>query len=143
MITVAASLLPDNIDIPVVSYFFDDPRFDSLCPDAEINSRMIIEYLCRKGHRKIGYLGWLRDRRVKFLIAEAARCGMEFHERWQIGAVRSFKEDLFQKFMEKNRGQDLPTALVIHNDDLALKIIHSIREYAYSHYADTGKIAPL
>ena len=49
MITVASSLLPDNIDIPVVSYFNDDPRFDSVCTDAKLNSRMIMEYLKKCG----------------------------------------------------------------------------------------------
>ena len=65
MITVASSLLPDNIDIPVVSYFIDDPRFDSVCIDSHTSSRQISEYLQKCGHRKIGYLGFA-DMRTKF-----------------------------------------------------------------------------
>ena len=127
MITVASSLLPDNIDIPVVSYFNDDPRFDSVCTDAELNSRMIIDYLQRCGHRKIGYLGW-SDRRVKFLISEAERRGIEFHERWRAGIPHPQNEELFDILLENNRGKDLPTALIIHNDALALKVMRRIHD---------------
>ena len=56
LITVASSLLPDNMDIPVVSYFGDDPRFDSLCPNVEEKFRILLEYLKECGHKKIGYI---------------------------------------------------------------------------------------
>ncbi len=131
MITVASSLLPDNINLPVVSYFHDDTRFDSVCTDAEHSSRMVIDYLKRCGHRKIGYLGWMTDRRLKCLVSETARCGMEFHERWRIGATHPLDEDLFAKLLERNCRQDLPTALIVHNDALALKVMRSIYEHGY------------
>ena len=131
MISVASCLLPDNINVPVVSYFHDDPRFDSVCTDAEYNSRMVIDYLQQCGHRKIGYLGLMTDDRVKYLNIEAARRGLEFHDRWQIGAVHPLEEDLFAKLLERNCGQELPKALIVHNDALALKVMRSIYEHGY------------
>lgn len=131
VITVASMLLPDNMDIPVVSYFHDDPRFDSVCPDAELNSAVCIDYLKKCGHRKIGYLGLMTDGRVKYLNIEAARRGLEFHDCWQIGAAHPSEEDLFSKLLKCNRDQDLPTALIVHNDALALKVMRSIYEHGY------------
>lgn len=134
MISVAASLLPDDMNIPVVSYFHDDPRFDSVCPDAELNSRICVEYLKECGHRKIAYLGRKGDPKFKFLVAEAQRCGMEFHERWQIEinleADKSDK-DAFAELLKCNQNQDLPTALIVHHDTIALEVIRSIYEHGY------------
>lgn len=131
MITVASSLLPDNIDTPVVSYFYDDPRFDSVCVNAELDCRQQIEYLKNCGHRKIGYIGMLRDRMVKYLVAEAERYGLECHDRWMIGQSQHLTGALFDLLLEKNRGQDLPTALLVHNDALALKLMRRIHECGF------------
>ena len=127
MITVASSLLPDNIDIPVVSYFIDDPRFDSVCIDSHTSSRQISGYLQKCGHRKIGYLGFA-DIRTKLLSEETTRCGLEFHERWQVSTPDPSSENLFDRLLELNSGKDLPTALIIHNDALALKIMRRIHD---------------
>ncbi|MBR7107236.1 MAG: LacI family DNA-binding transcriptional regulator [Lentisphaeria bacterium] len=130
MITVSSSLLPDNIDVPVVSYFNDDPRFDSVCTDAEQNSRMIMEYLKKCGHRKIGYLGYF-DRRQQYLTAEAERGDLEFPEHWRIGQPHPLNEDLFNTLLETNHGRELPTALIVHNDALALKVMRRIHDMNY------------
>ena len=131
MITVASSLLPDNMDIPVVSYFHDDPRFDSICTGAEHSSKMAMEYLKKCGHRKIGYIGPKRDSRFKFLNRDALVCGLEFYDRWQIDHRYASEEDTFSKLLKGNRNQDLPTALIVHNDVLALKVMRSIHEHGY------------
>lgn len=131
LITVASSLLPDDVALPVVSYFFDDPRFDSVCPDPELDSRQIIAYLKACGHRKIGYLGWMKDLRLKWLISEAERCGLDFPPRWRLGARHPLTENLFERLLETNRGKDLPTALIIHNDAMALKTIRHIHEAGF------------
>lgn len=131
MITVASSLLPDNIGTPVVSYFYDDPRFDSVCLNAEVNSRQILEYLKECGHQKIGFLGLSRDRKKQILRAEAEKMGMELPERWMIGHDKTQTGEVFDILLEKNRGQELPTALIIHNDSLALKVMRRIHECGY------------
>ena len=131
IITVAASLLPDNIDIPVVSYFHDDPRFDSVCPDFERDARRYIEHLKEYGHRKIGYLGLCRDKKFSCLISEAARCGLEFHARWQVNYTPAFCEDSFDQLLKQNEGKDLPTALIILNDASALKLMRRIHDRGF------------
>ena len=129
IITVASSLLPDNIKTPVVSYFYDDPRFDSVCLNAGVNARQILEYLKECGHRKIGYLGLSKDRKSKIIFSEAAQLGMELPERWMVGCDNTLTGEMFDILLEKNRGQDLPTALIVHNDALALKVMRRIYEH--------------
>ena len=131
LITVAASLLPDDLDLPVVSYFHDDPRFDCVRPNPEQDSHLIIEHLIQHGHRKIGYLGWMQDQRVRYLVSEAERRGLEFPERWRVNFDMKTYADSFARLQERNRGKDLPTALIIHNDAAALKLMRPIRELGF------------
>ncbi len=131
LITVASSLLPDNMDIPVVSYFGDDPRFDSLCPNVEEKFRILLEYLKECGHKKIGYIGWSNDLHARELNEKAAYYGMELQPRWQLGKPHPINADLFDLLLEENRGKDLPTVLIVNNDDLALKLMLRIRERGY------------
>ena len=130
IITVASSLLPDNIDTPVVSYFYDDPRFDSVCLNAELNARQILVHLKEYGHRKIGILSLSNDRKNKILRAEAGKMGLELPERW-ISHAATLTEEMFDMLLEKNRNQDLPTALIVHNDALAFKVMRRIHECGY------------
>ncbi|MBO4633250.1 MAG: substrate-binding domain-containing protein [Lentisphaeria bacterium] len=92
------------------------------------------------GHRKIGYLGKLSDPRVRQLVSEAKRCGLKFHERWQIGFPDSQQADCgrmtpannaFALLRERNRGKDLPTALIFNSDSRALNMMHCIRECGF------------
>ena len=131
LITVAASLLPDNISIPTVSYFHDDPRFDSVCPNPERDARQIIGHLKECGHRKIGYLGFVKYIAAKHLTIEAKRCGLEFPDRWKIDFDGKPYMDSFDRLLERNRGRDLPTALIIHNDASALLLMSRIQERGF------------
>ena len=131
MITVAAPILPDDIDIPVVSYFHDDPRFDSVCPDFERDARVYIEHLKEYGHRKIGYLGLFHDRKFNYLEAEAKRCGLEFHARWRVNYTPASCEDSFDQLLKQNEGKDLPTALIVLNDAGALKLMRRIHDRGF------------
>ena len=131
MITVASRILPDDIDIPVVSYFHDDIRFDRVCPDFELDSRLVIEYLKQYGHRKIGYLRLYHDRKLKYLVAEASRCGLEFPDRWLVDTQVQNCEDAFDRLLKKNEGRDLPTALIIHNDAAALRLMRRIHDCGF------------
>lgn len=131
IITVAASLLPDNIDIPVVSYFFDDPRFDSVGFNGEYNISLVLKYLKDLGHTKIGYFGLLSPNLTQFMMLEAKRLNLEIHERWILGKKYSLDGSLFDILLEQNRNQDLPTALIVHNDALALKIMRRIHDCGF------------
>ncbi|MBQ7207150.1 MAG: LacI family DNA-binding transcriptional regulator [Lentisphaeria bacterium] len=128
VITVAASILPDDIGLPVVSYYYDDPRFDSVCPNFREDSRLIIEHLAACGHTKIGYLGQLEDSRVPHLISEAEDRKLEFPERWRIDCRDMDYAALFDRLLERNGANDLPTALIVHNDNAALQVMRRIRE---------------
>ena len=131
MITVAAPILPDDIGIPVVSYFHDDPRFDSVCPDFERAARVYIEHLKAYGHRKIGYLGIFHDRKFNYLKAEAKRCGLKLYDRWRANYIPATCEDAFDQLLKQNEGKDLPTALIIHNDATALRLMRRIHDRGF------------
>ena len=128
MITVASSLLPDDIDIPVVSYYYDDPRFDSICPNVEEDSRQVIAFLRKCGHRKIGFIGPLHDRRISFLEIEAERNGMEFRKCWQIESTGCDAKAIFDNLLEATRGHERPSASIVHHDALAMRLVRRIRE---------------
>lgn len=131
VITVAASILPDDIGLPVVSYYYDDPRFDSVCPNFEEDSRVIIAYLRECGHRKIGYLGSLSDRRIPYLVSEAERYGLDFRECWRIDSDGAASAEIFDRLLERNRDKKLPDVLIVHYDALALKLMGRIRERGF------------
>jgi len=131
VITVAASILPDDIGIPVVSYYYDDPLFDSVCPNFREDSRLIISYLRECGHRKIGYLGSLSDRRIPYLVSEAERYGLDFRECWRIDSDGATSAEIFDRLLERNRGKKLPDVLIVHYDALALKLMGRIRERGF------------
>ena len=141
MITVAAPILPDDIGIPVVSYFHDDPRFDSVCPDFELDVRLPVEHLKEYGHRKIGYLGLCHDRKFNCIRSEAKRCGLEFPSRWQVDYRAISYEDSFDQLLKQNEGKDLPSALIIHNDAAALKIMRRIHDRGFRIPEDFSIIA--
>lgn len=56
IITSEPRLLPDGLEVPVVSYSVPDERFDSVCYDFEQTMRVRVDYLAKLGHRKISYL---------------------------------------------------------------------------------------
>jgi len=132
LITVAASLLPDDVRIPVVSYFHKDPRFDAVSIDADQDSRLIMEHLKARGHRKIGFLGTFRLPRYESLVRTAEEYGLEFPERWHVNLDDlASPADSFDLLLERNKGRDLPSALILFNDDLAVPIMRRIHERGY------------
>ena len=131
IISVAASLLPDDIDIPAVSYYYDDPRFDSVCPNFKEQARLVISYLHECGHRKIGYFGSLNDQRIPYWISESERCGLEFRESWRIESVGDDPADAFDRLLKKNCNSELPSALIVYYDALAQRLMCRIRERGF------------
>ena len=132
LITVAASLLPDDVRIPVVSYFHKDPRFDAVSIDADQDSRLIMEHLKARGHRKIGFLGTFRLPRYESLVRTAEEYGLEFPERWHVNLDDlASPADSFDLLLERNKGRDLPSALILFNDDFAIPIMRRIHERGY------------
>ena len=133
IITVASSLLPDDIGVPVVSYYHNDPRFDSVCPDLARDARLIVEHLKEYGHRNFGYLGLHGDKRIRYLAAEAARCGLDFPKRWQSWNPGGKTEgtDYFSRLLKVNEGRDLPGALVVLSDNVAFHAYQSIRRHKF------------
>ena len=132
LITVAASLLPNDVRVPVVSYFHKDPRFDAVSIDADQDSRLIMEHLKARGHRKIGFLGTFRLPRYESLVRTAEEYGLEFPERWHVNLDDlASPADSFDLLLERNKGLDLPTALILFNDDFAIPIMRRIHERGY------------
>lgn len=131
MISVQTSYLPDSINIPVVSYYYDDQRFDSVCPDLECDITQIVDHLMATGHSKIGYLGFTKDRRFPLLTAILAQRGIEFPERFCAIIKNNDIGGAFDLLLEQNSGKDLPTVLLAHNDTMAMSLVRRINERGY------------
>ena len=77
IITCEPGYLPDNLNIPVLSFHNFDKRFDFVgCNPREI-IKISLEYLLNLGHRKIGYIGYATDARGREFAKLAPQYGIE------------------------------------------------------------------
>jgi len=87
------------------------------------------EYLIRKGHTRIGFVGQdqSHSRELKYygMASALARYGLEV----DLHLSLSTKEDFKQRLEALIKDQELPTAFVCQSDRTALKLIKVLHEY--------------
>jgi len=134
IITVEPSLLPGNIDIPVVSFGNAEPRFDAVGLNLDNATHLILKYLHDLGHRSAAWLGNIMDKRTELFRQNAAQYDMSIPEEFQIQkkVVLSFDDgrEFFDQLLCQSGGK-LPTAIIAHNDMLAIGIISRAVELGY------------
>ena len=132
IITLEPRLLPDKLELPVVSYFHDDPRFDAVLLASADGLRLTLSHLKELGHRRIGWIGLDGSNERSQLISRLTReAGLEPAVELNIRDA-----DLYRR-MERPGALDclckldpnrLPTAVVCHNDMIALLTIRRLHE---------------
>lgn len=132
IITLEPQWLPDLLDLPVVSLFHSDPRFDAVVQDAEAGLRLSLECLRELGHRRIGWYGYDEsDDRSRLLPQLAREYGMELPEAFSVcsEAIYELVDDpaFFDPLRRASRA-GLPTALLCHNDTIAVTLMRRLHE---------------
>lgn len=129
IITGEPRWLPEPLEIPVVSFFYPDPRFDSVELGYEEALRLAMDYLHGLGHRTVGWLGNSSERRAILLPEIAAEFGITV----KLSAERPVKTlgfadgfALVDLFLERNGS--LPSAFLVHNDMVAIGAIRRLFE---------------
>ncbi len=139
IITVEPQLLPENVNVPVVSFYNSDPRFDLVELDLDSAVNQVLDYLHELGHREIAWLGNPDDRRYELYLRHLPEYGMELPERCRAfgRGILSFADGsaMFDRLLEQCAGK-LPTAIVAHNDMVAIGIIRRAAELGYRIPAD-------
>jgi len=134
LITVEPRLLPDNLNIPVVSFYHNDDRFDLVELDLAAAVKQVLDYLRSQGHNSIGWLGGREDVRYRLYSQLAGEYGFEFNACHRIikNDIHTFDDGivLFDQLLQQcNR--KLPTAIIAHNDMVGIGIIRRATELGY------------
>ena len=134
VITIEPDAMPDVPGLPVVGYYYDDKRFDLLQLDMREMIHRILAYLQQLGHRKIAVIGLHGDIRYPFLFESLADYGMLCPESCQILFTGDFPPGgvLFDRLLAQTEKEARPTAILVHNDPLALAVMRRIHERGYS-----------
>lgn len=142
LITIEPKAVPDVPGLPVVGYYYHDERFDLLQLDMQETVRQILAHLQKRNHRKIAVIGLRGDVRYPFLFESLADYGMLCPESCQILFTGNFPPGgvLFDRLLAQTEKEARPTAILVHNDPLALAIMRRIHEHGYSVPADFSVI---
>lgn len=132
ILTMEPKLLPDKLDLPAVSFFHEDPRFDAVMLDRETGLRLTLELLKKTGHIRIGWLGHdFDDERTRMIPELAAEYGLTLPEEAFIHdpAIYARMEtpgalDLLRRLPPSKQ----PTVLLCHNDMIAFSAIRRLHE---------------
>jgi len=134
IITIEPKLLPESVNVPVVSFYNSDPRFDLVMLELDSAVTQVLDYLHELGHRELGWLGDFNDLRYKLYLQYLPTYGMKFPERYQVfkQGILSFADGsaMFDQLIKQCNGE-LPTAIVAHNDMVAIGIIRRATELGY------------
>lgn len=121
IITCEPGYLPDNLNIPVVSFHNFDKRFDFVGCDPEEVIKISLEYIVSLGHRKISYIGYVTDARSKAFVKLAPQYGIE-----SSGMINLLYDDIdagMEGLTEILRRNINTTAIMTHSDATSLGVM--------------------
>lgn len=121
IITCEPGYLPDNLNIPVVSFANFDKRFDFVGVNPQEVIKISMEYLLSLGHRKIGYIGYATDARGKEFAKLAPQYGIE-----SSGIINLPYDDIdagIEGFTEILKRNVNITAIITHSDATAFGVM--------------------
>ena len=129
IITCEPSYIPDNLDIPVVSYYNQDDRFDFVGYNASNAIKDCLTYLIKLGHKKIGYIGIPTDQRFKAFQMHMKDMELEYCSEWvvcnrNLGTFLAGTQAFTQIWQNKTQ----PTAILTINDAVAIGAIRKAWE---------------
>jgi len=112
--------------IPTVICAQDLDGFDYVTVDHYLAGKIVAKYLINKGHINIGYIGYLKDKKLKGFYEEIIANNLNFNEDNYLVApeeisdfTKSSEKKLLTKIIDKNI-----TAVYTINDIIATKVIN-------------------
>ena len=120
---------PPFAEIPLPIVYYGDPQESSDCvyPDLADYSRRVVQYLYRKNHRRIGYMGYANDLRKVFLIKEMSELNLDIRPEWFIYALATL-ENGYKVMRDFLALKERPTAIIIHSDSMAISAMRAAME---------------
>jgi LacI family transcriptional regulator len=121
------SELADNF-IPVV--FIDrlldaGKKIDSINSDLEKAAFIAVEHLYQLGHRKIAFAGKEKEFRMTGYLEALKKYKLNYDNKYLFKNILSF-EDGYKLGEKISRQKDMPTAILAHNDEVAIGLIQSL-----------------
>lgn len=144
IITIEPALLPDHLNIPVVSIQNVDPRFDAVVVDSEGGLRATLAYLKQLGHHKIGWVGMHdADLRSRLLPGLAREYQLELPDEFNVRTPAIY--DDLEEFRCLRPWSQIPRvrwpdAILCHNDTVALYVQRYLHDIGLRVPDDIGLI---
>lgn len=122
--------------ILLIDYWCNDMSFNGILADNTDSTRIAIEYLIKKGHKKIGYLrGRLRiypfRARGKAFRSTMAKHSLSIHTKHIVTVASSMDGSYRDMLAYLKTKPDLPTAFFADNDVIALGVMKALQETGY------------
>lgn len=130
-----------NENVVIIDNTFDNPLFDYVGVDITKATMQLLEYLYDLGHRKIGHLGgvhyintlkrsFIDNRDLAYAIFLKDR---DIYSEDYIYDVEKFSyKCAYQKMKEILESDDVPTAIFVSNDSMAVGVYRAIAEKGLS-----------
>ncbi len=116
--------------IPVVTYGNERRLMDCVFPDKQDYAVRAVHYLVECGHRKIGCIGFLEERRYQIIIDELKKLGLEINPDWFVDIQPySCYEDGYQTMKKILLQKRKPTAVISHGDHVAMGALSAANEF--------------
>jgi DNA-binding LacI/PurR family transcriptional regulator len=117
-----------NIPFVLVSDYYDESPVNSVLVDNSNGARMIVEYLIKKGHKKIGFImedPGMRVEKERFngYITALKNNGIEYSEDFVVVGTGGY-EPMKNMIRKENR----PTAVFVTRDENAAAAVNAVTE---------------
>ena len=122
IITTEYNDLVCKLNMPVVIYGNEWPACDCVYPDKTAYMKETVEYLCRRNHRQIAFLGLTQEIRARVLREELTKRQLPVNEDWFINCMPSDGEAAMRKLLSL---PERPDAIILHSDSMAPGILSS------------------
>lgn len=104
-----------GLDIPIVIYGNRWPLLDCIYPDKPAYMQETVDYLCKKGHKKIGFIGLTHEIRAVTLKEELQKRNLPVNDKWFIYgmALPTYGENGLRHLLTL---AERPDAVILHSD---------------------------
>jgi LacI family transcriptional regulator len=130
-------LLDFNIEVVFLSSYIPINNYTSIVTDNTRGMEKAVDYLIKKGHKKIAYAGshierYANKERLNGYKKSLMKHNINIDNKY-IKSVKNFYDQrggykLMYEFLQEFKKTELPSAIVCYNDLLALGIIQALKE---------------